>query len=44
MIKEKLGIVMVAVGMSTAGADNNPLVPIAFMAAGLWLMRGLVEW
>lgn len=41
-MKEMIGITLMALGVSTATADNNPLIPIAFMAAGLWLMRGMI--
>lgn len=42
MLKEKIGLAFVALGVTTATADNNPLIPIAFMAVGLWLMRGMI--
>lgn len=43
MLKEKCGFVLMALGISTANSEWL-IVPMAFMALGIWLMRGLIEW
>lgn len=43
MLKEKIGIISVALALTTSSSELM-IVPTAFMALGLWLMRGLVEW
>lgn len=42
MLKEKIGLALVALGVTTATADNNPLIPIALAGIGFWLMRGMI--
>lgn len=42
MVKEKIGIALLMLGMSGGGSDNL-LIPIAVMAVGAWLMRGLLN-
>jgi hypothetical protein len=41
MLKEKIGMICVALSLSTLNMDF--LIPFGFMAAGLWLMRGFAE-
>lgn len=43
MVKAKIGMVCVALALTTSSSEMM-IVPIAFMALGLWLMRGLIEW
>lgn len=43
MQKEKIGLVLIALAVSTSGSEQL-LVPMALMGAGLWLVRGMVEW
>ena len=43
MLKIKIGWVFIALGVSTANSERI-IVPLAFMAIGLWLMKGVVEW
>ena len=40
MLKEKMGIVLVAIALTLA--NGEPWIPIAVMTAGLWLMRGMI--
>ncbi len=42
MLKEKIGIVLVAIALTLANGANEPWIPIAVMAVGLWLMRGMI--
>lgn len=42
MLKEIIGLAFVALGVATANDANSVLIPIALMAAGLWLMRGMI--
>lgn len=43
MLKVKIGVLMVALALTTAGSEKM-IVPLAFMALGIWLMRGAIEW
>lgn len=43
MLKEKAGIIMIALGVSTANSEDL-IVPLLFMGVGLWLIRGLITW
>lgn len=42
MLKESIGIMMIALGVSTADSETL-IVPIALMALGMWLARGAVK-
>ena len=42
MLKEKIGLVCIALALSTLNMDF--LIPFGFMSVGLWLARGVVEW
>lgn len=42
MLKEKIGIVLVAIALTIANGANEPWIPIAVMVVGLWLMRGMI--
>lgn len=42
-MKEKMGLILIAVAISLSGMEN-PLIAIATMAAGLWLIKGVIEW
>lgn len=41
-MKERFGLVLIALALSTLG--TNMLIPLGLMAAGLWLIRGVIEW
>ncbi len=41
-MRNVIGMTLVALGVTTATADNNPLIPIAMTAVGFWLMRGMI--
>lgn len=41
-MRERIGLVCIAIALSTLNMDF--LIPFGFMSAGLWLIRGLVEW
>lgn len=40
---KKIGLVLIAIAVSLSGMEN-PLIPIAVMGVGIFLVRGLVEW
>lgn len=42
MLKEKIGLAFVAIALTIGNGANEPWIPIAAMAAGLWLMRGMI--
>lgn len=42
-LKHYIGFTLVAVAISLSGMEN-PLIPIAVMTAGMWLIKELVEW
>lgn len=42
MLKEKIGFVLVAIALTMANGANEPWIPMAVMATGLWLMRGMI--
>lgn len=41
--KHYIGFTLVAVAISLSGMEN-PLIPIAVMTAGMWLIKELVTW
>ena len=41
MLKGTLGITLIALGVATANDTNHLLIPMALMAAGMLLMRGV---
>ena len=41
-MRNVIGMTLVALGVTTATADNNPFIPIAMAAVGFWLMRGMI--
>lgn len=43
MLKEKIGIVLIALGISTANSEML-ILPLASMGIGVWLIRSVVEW
>ena len=42
-MKERIGVVFIALALSTTGVKPM-LVPMAFMAIGIWLVREVIEW
>lgn len=40
-MKEMMGFTLLSLGVATANGANSVLIPIAFAAVGLWLMRGM---
>ena len=42
MLKERVGMVLMALGLMTADSEWL-IVPIALMAVGIWLIRGLIH-
>lgn len=40
---KKIGLVLIAVAVSLSGMEN-PLIPIAVMGMGIWLIREVIEW
>lgn len=43
MLKQKIGMMLIILGICTVESEWL-VVPIALLALGAWLMRGLVEW
>lgn len=43
MIKDAIGVLSVALGVSTAGSEEI-WIPFILMGIGMFLLRGLVEW
>lgn len=37
------GVISIALALTTSGSETM-IVPMAFMALGLWLVRGYVKW
>lgn len=42
-MKTYIGGSLIAIAISLSGSEN-PLIPIAVMAAGIWLVREYIEW
>lgn len=42
-MKECMGMMLMILGMVTADSEWI-IVPLTLMAAGLWLVKGVVEW
>ena len=40
-MKEMMGFTLLSLGVATANDANSLLIPMAFAAVGLWLMRGM---
>lgn len=43
MLKERIGIICIALALTTSSSELM-IVPMAFMALGIWLIRGVIEW
>lgn len=39
--KHYIGIVLIAIALTLANGANEPWLPMAAMALGMWLMRGI---
>ena len=39
--KHYIGLVLIAIALTLANGANEPWIPMATMALGIWLMRGI---